>query len=214
MSIGYRIKELRESKKVTQTELAERIGTSKQNIYKYETGVITNIPSDRIEAIAEFFHVSPAYLMGWEDDKTNTVDELINQYDNIKRIQKKKFPLLGEIACGEPIYADEDKESYVMADMDIDADFCLTAKGDSMINARIYDGDIVFIKKMSIVANGDIAAVIIDDEATLKRVYYYPKKNKLVLQAENPKYEPFVYLNEELEQIRILGKAVYFMSEL
>ena len=101
-----------------------------------------------------------------------------------------------------------------MADMDIDADFCLTAKGDSMINARIYDGDIVFIKKMPIVDNGDIAAVIIDDEATLKRVYYYPEKNKLVLQAENPKYEPFVYLNEELEQIRILGKAVYFMSKL
>ena len=214
MSIGYRIKELRESKKVTQTELAERIGTSKQNIYKYETGVITNIPSDKIEAIADFFHVSPAYLMGWEESKISPLDELIKKHSNIKRIQKKKFPLLGEIACGEPIYADEDKESFVMADMDIDADFCLTAKGDSMINARIYDGDIVFIKKMPIVDNGAIAAVIIDDEATLKRVYYYPDKNKLVLQAENPKYEPFVYLNEELEQIRILGKAVYFMSEL
>lgn len=214
MSIGYRIKELRESQKVTQTELAERIGTSKQNIYKYETGVITNIPSDKIEAIAEFFHVSPAYLMGWEENKISPLDELIKKHSNISKIQKKKFPLLGEIACGKPIYADEDKESFVMADMDINADFCLRAQGDSMINARIYDGDIVFIKKMPIVDNGEIAAVIIDDEATLKRVYYYPDKNKLVLQAENPMYEPFVYVGEELDQIRILGKAVYFMSEL
>ena len=115
---------------------------------------------------------------------------------------------------GEPIYADEDKESYVMADMDINADFCLTAKGDSMINARINDGDIVFIRKMPMVNNGDIAAVIIDDEATLKRVYYYPEKNKLILSPENPEYEPLVYINEELNDIRILGKAVYFMSAL
>lgn len=83
--------------------------------------------------------------------------------------------LLGEIACGEPIWADEDRESYVMADTDIKADFCLTAKGDSMINARIYDGDVVFIKQMPMVENGEIAAVIIDNEATLKRVYYYPE---------------------------------------
>ena len=101
-----------------------------------------------------------------------------------------------------------------MADMDINADFCLTAKGDSMINARINDGDIVFIKEMSMVDNGDIAAVIIDDDATLKRVYYYPEDNTIQLIAENPKFKPLIYKNEELDQIRILGKAVYFMSAL
>ena len=122
--------------------------------------------------------------------------------------------MLGNIACGEPIWADEDKESYVMSDMDISADFCLTANGDSMINARIYDGDIVFIRKMPIVNNGEIAAVIIDDEATLKRWYYYKDDNKLMLVAENPKYPPLVYINEELNNIRCLGKAVYFMSAL
>lgn len=198
-------------------ELSKITGISKSSLQRYATGGTKKIPIDCVEAIAKATGTSAKYLMGWEDDKTDSLDDLddlASKYSNIKRIQKKKFPLLGEIACGEPIYADEDKESFVMADMDIDADFCLTAKGDSMINARIYDGDIVFIKKMPIVDNGTIAAVIIDDEATLKRVYYYPEKNKLVLQAENPKYEPFVYLNEELEQIRILGKAVYFMSEL
>lgn len=135
-------------------------------------------------------------------------------YDNLHPIQLKKIPLLGEIACGEPIWADEDKEHYVMADMDIDADFCLTAKGDSMVNARINNGDIVFIKQMTLVQNGEIAAVIIDNEATLKRVYYYPDKNKLVLNPENPAYEPLIYINEELDTVRILGKAVYFMSAL
>ena len=141
-------------------------------------------------------------------------ENIFDKYDNLSPIKLKKFPMLGEIACGEPIWANEDRESYVMADMDINADFCLTAKGDSMINARIYDGDIVFIRKMPIVNNGDIAAVIIENEATLKRLYYYPDKNKLVLNPENPSFEPLVYTDEELNTIRILGKAVYFMSTL
>lgn len=150
--------------------------------------------------------------MGWE--QLGDVATLMDKYDNISPIQLKRFPLLGEIACGEPIFADENKESFVMADMDIRADFCLRAKGDSMINARIYDGNLVFIKEMPMVDNGDIAAVIIDDEATLKKVYYYPDKGKLVLYPENPDYEPFVYIGEEMNTIHIRGKAVYFMSAL
>ena len=215
MTIGERIKSLRESKRITQTELAEKLGTTKQNIYKYENGIITNIPSDKIELMAKCFEVSPGYIMGWEDE--NELDDLsilMEKYDNIRPIKLKRFPLLGEIACGQPIFADEDRESFIMADMDIRADFCLRAKGDSMINARIYDGDVVFIREMPMVDNGDIAAVIIDDEATLKKVYYYPDKGKLVLYPENPDYEPFIYVGEELNTIRILGKAVYFMRPL
>lgn len=214
MAIGERIKQLREKNKISQTELAEHIGVSKQTLYKYETGIVTNIPSDKIEEIAKKFGVSPAYLMGWEEEakKADDLSALMQKYDNIKPIKLKRFPMLGEIACGKPIFADEDREHYIMADMDIDADFCLTAKGDSMINARIYNGDIVFIKEMPIVENGDIAAVIIEDEATLKRVYYYPEKGKLILNPENPSCEPLVYIGDELNYIRILGKAVYFMS--
>ncbi len=210
MTIGNRIKNLRVQRNLSQSELAEMIGTIKQTIYKYETGIITNIPTDKITQLAKIFKVSPAYLMGWDNEEENIFDK----YDNLSPIKLKKFPMLGEIACGEPIWANEDRESYVMADMDINADFCLTAKGDSMINARIYDGDIVFIRKMPIVNNGDIAAVIIENEATLKRLYYYPDKNKLILNPENPSFEPLVYTNEELNTIRILGKAVYFMSAL
>lgn len=114
---------------------------------------------------------------------------------------------MGDIACGEPIFANEEYGSFISTTDDLDVDFCLRAVGDSMIGARIYDGDIVFVRKQSTVDNGEIAAVLIDDEATLKRVYYYPDKNKLVLSPENPKYEPFVYIGEELSEVRILGKA-------
>ena len=164
--------------------------------------------------LAEIFNVSVDYLLGFSNDTDSISRKDLPQYPNIREIRLKKFPVIGKIACGKPIFADEDKESYIMADMDISADFCLIASGDSMVNARINDGDIVFIRESSMVENGDIAAVIIDDEATLKRVYYYPEQDKLVLNAENAKYPPFVYVGEELDHIRILGKAVYFMSAL
>ena len=83
-----------------------------------------------------------------------------------------------------------------------------------MIGAGIHDGDIVFIRKQDIVDNGQVAAVIIDNEATLKRVYFYPDKAKLVLQAENPQYEPLVYVGEELEDIHILGRAIAYQSDV
>ena len=195
-------------------ELSKITGISKSSLQRYATGETKKIPINCIEEIAKATHTSAKWLMGWEEKSNNGSDLslLMEKYDNIKPIKLKRFPMLGEIACGEPVFADEDKEHYVMADMDIHADFCLTAKGDSMINARIYEGDIVFIKEMPIVENGDIAAVIIDDEATLKRVYYYPNDNMLQLVAENPKYKPLIYQGEELNHIRILGKAVYFMS--
>ena len=169
-----------------------------------------NIKLSTLEKIADYFGVTIDYLLGKEEKSTDNVDAL-GRY-GIFPITYKKFRVLGEIACGKPIYADEDRETVILADSKINADFCLYAKGDSMIGARIMDGDIVFIKQCSMVQNGEIAAVIIEDEATLKRVYYYPDKNKIVLSAENPKYEPFVYIGEELNSIRILGKAVAFQS--
>lgn len=171
---------------------------------------------DKIEQMARYFGVRKSDLIErhLEQNDEDELETLMSQFDNIRPVKLKRFPLLGEIACGEPIFADEDRESFVMADMDIRADFCLRAKGDSMTGARIYDGDIVFIKEMPMVDNGDIAAVIIDDEATLKRVYYFPENGKLILNPENPAFEPLVYVGEELNEIRILGKAVYFMSAL
>lgn len=145
-------------------------------------------------------------------DRAHENSSVQNLPANVQSLRTYKIPLLGDIACGEPIFADEQREMFVEVSEDIKADFCLKAKGDSMINARINNGDIVFIKSQSIVDNGEIAAVIIEDEATLKRVYYYPQSNKVVLSPENPRYEPLIYEGEELDRIRILGKAVAFQS--
>ena len=160
------------------------------------------------QRIADYFGVSVDYLLGNTDEIRTPLPS------NIFPITRKRFRMLGAIACGEPRYADEDHETYIEAADNIQADFCLRAKGDSMIGARINDGDIVFIREQPIVEDGEIAAVIIDDEATLKRVKYNKEKQQLTLFPANDKYDPLVFIGEELNQIRILGKAVCFMSNL
>ncbi len=209
MSIGKRIKEIRISKNITQDELALKIGTTKQTIYKYENEIVTNIPSQKIELISNALNTTPDYLMGWSDKSTDDLYSI----PGINPIPKTyKRPRLGTIACGEPILAEENIETYDDIPDNIKCDFTLVCKGDSMINARINDGNIVYIKQQSQVDNGEIAAVLIDNEATLKRVYIY--EDKVVLQPENTKYPPFVYTKEEMNNIRILGKAVGFTSLL
>ena len=213
MTVGEKIREARLKKGYTQTELAELLGyKSRSSINKIEVEG-RDIPRSSVIKFAKALDVTPAYLMGWEDEP-KPEQSLYDRFDNLHPVKLKRFPLLGEIACGEPIYAEEDHESYVSADADIRADFCLKAKGDSMINADIHDGDVVFIRSQSMVENGEIAAVIVEDEATLKRVYYDRENNRLQLIAENPRYAPLVYTGEELNYIRILGKAVTLMREL
>ena len=179
----------------------------KNDIHYYLTG--DSVPGqDKLSVLGLGLNVSEAWLMGFDVPmERGTVEQF-------KRVSTQRVPLLGEIACGEPIIAEESFECYVEAGTNIKCDFCLRARGDSMINARIYDGDIVFIRQQSIVNNGEIAAVIIDNEATLKRVYLNRAEGKLVLQAENPSYEPLVDVGEELDHIRILGKAVAFQSDV
>ena len=199
-------------------ELSKRTNIPKSALQRYATGETEKVPIDRIKLIAQATHVSDIYLMGWDDivnnDDEHVDDKNIFDYSNILPIKTKKVPLLGKIACGQPIFAEESHGEYVSLDDGVNADFALVCKGDSMVGARIYDGDIVFIRDQSIVDNGEIAAVIIDEEVTLKRVYYYREDNKLILSPENTKYAPLVYVNEELDQIRILGKAVAFQSKL
>ena len=156
--------------------------------------------------------VSETWLMGYDVPMNGETRQ--EWPEGITPIVTRRYPMLGEIACGQPIFASEERESYVESGTAINADFCLTCKGDSMTGARIYDGDIVFVRSQEMVENGQIAAVIIEDAVTLKRVFYYPEKGKLVLQAENPKYEPLVYVGDELNEIRILGKAVAFQSDV
>lgn len=214
MTIGERIKHRREELCITQTWLAEQIGTSKQNLYKYENGIIANIPTEKIEAIAKALHTTPAYLMGWSKEPTLTA-AAPSIPDNIIPMPKmKRIPLIGTIACGKPILAVESADDTVTLPEDIDADFSLRCKGDSMVNARIFDGDIVYIKQRPMVENGEIAAVIIGEEATLKRVYYTPGSDRITLRACNPVYPDMEYEGESLSAIHILGKAVAFTSTI
>ncbi len=208
------IKNLREEKGLSQEELAKMTGyTSRSSIAKIEKGEV-DLQRSKIIAFANALGVQPGDLMGWNIDDSSAPKPNNESFDNIFPVSVKKFPLLGEISCGEPIFANEDRESYVLAGTDIDADFCVQARGDSMIGARILDGDIVFIKETNIVNNGEIAAIAIDDEVLLKRIYYFPNENLLTLQSENPKYAPKNYSGEQLDHVRIMGRAVCFQSDV
>ena len=214
-----RIKELRKKAGLTLEALGEILGTSKQTVHRYETEIIKNIPWERVIELARALGTTPSTLLGWDERGRGGVrgDGRSANTEALGMPERELFgnpmlPVLGEIACGQPIFASETKGDYIPAPVGTDADFCLIASGDSMKGARIYDGDIVFIRAASEVKNGEIAAVIIDDEATLKRVYYFPEDEKLILAPENPRYPPIVYVGSELEKIRILGKAVAFQS--
>ena len=204
--VGKRIREYRRSLGLSMEDVARAIGVSRQTVHRYENGTINNIPRAKIDRMAALFHITGATLLGYAEPAF--------PYDNALPVGRRRLPLLGEITCGEPRYADEEQGSVVVSEHSPMADFCLRARGDSMVGARIHDGDLVFVRSCSTVENGEIGVVVIEDEATLKRVYYYPREQKLILVAENPAYAPLVFLGSELEQIRILGKAVAFQSRL
>lgn len=208
MQIGEKIKLLRVSQGKTLEDIGKIVGVGKSTVKKWESGAIKNMRRDKIALLAKALDTSPAYLMGWEDETDNSLDNLP---DNIIPLPKmKKIPLVGEIACGIPILADENIKEYLACPNGIHADFCLKCKGDSMIGSRIYNGDIVYIKKQEIVDNGEIAAVLIDGEATLKKVYITP--SKVTLRASNPLYDDIVVDNRN--DVHILGLAVAFFSSL
>lgn len=206
MAIKDRLKSQRAHKNMTLEEVARKVGVTRATIQKYENGIIANIPSDKIEALAEALDTTPAYIMGWDENQA-AVPGILPLPAN------KAYPLVGDIACGTPILAEENITEYIQFPGDLNADFCLRCKGDSMVDARIFDGDIVFIRKQVEVSNGEIAAVQIgEDTATLKRVYRSEDGNTLTLMAANPAYAPMVYSGEQLASVRILGKAVNFLS--
>ena len=178
-----RLKLLRRESGLSQQDFAKQLGTSKSSVNMYERG--EREPGiETLEAIADYFNVDMDYLLGksdhrsksaWLEDIDNSIDlDILRsqvKFENLFPIERKRYPLIGTIACGKPITANEEKELTV-------------------------------------------AAVVIDDEATLKRVNYYPEKNLLILKAENPDYEDLVYTGEQLDHIIILGKAVAFQSDV
>jgi len=199
MTVGERIRQRRKQIGLSVDFVANELGKDRATIYRYESDEIENLPLPILIPLAKVLKTTPMYLMGWDDQVTS--------------YRTKKVPMLGHTAAGEPMFVAEQRcEYYIEVSEDVNVDYCLKIKGDSMINARIQDGDMVFFRQQPVVENGEIAVVAIDNEVTLKR--FYRNDGGVILKPENSKYQPKFYTEEDFKEIRILGKAVLFQSLL
>lgn len=205
--IYERIKSRREELGLTTEELAQRMGyKTRSSITKIETGK-ADIPQSKVKAFARALQTTTAYLMG-DDDAREARPTIPAGFEPLPEMAM--VPLVGTIACGTPILAEQNVEARIGVPAAWRADFALTCKGDSMA-PRYLDGDIVCIRCQPQVENGQIAAVLIGEEATLKR--FYQNGDTVTLQAENPAYSPLVYRGEELNEIRVEGRVVGFCRQ-
>lgn len=187
------ISEILREKDISQSELARRVGMAKSAISRYFSGT-RDFPVNRIGDFAEALGVTPEYLLGID----------LTSIKNISVNQVEPVPVLGTIAAGVPTFAEENIEDYLWLDKSLFVDFSLKVKGDSMKDADIQDGEIALFRKQSTVDNGDIAAVVIEDEATLKQVYY--TDDKMILKPANEKYAPIIVSEEQ--PAYIIGKLI------
>ena len=203
--LSTRLRLRREELGLSQEELAQRMGyRSKSSITKLEKG-INDIPQSKVEELAAALQTTPAYLLGL--DPPCPPPPGFEPLPAMTRV-----PLVGSIACGSPITAEQNIESYIGVPAAWHADFALTCHGDSMA-PTICDGDIVCIRCQPEVEQGEIAAVRIGDEATLK--HFHRQGDAVMLIADNAAVcPPMVYTGPQLEDIRIEGKAVGFCRGL
>lgn len=207
------LKKLLNERGLAQVDVAKAINVSPQTFNTWVKGIA--IPRmGKIQALADYFNVLKSELVDEQQPTTPTTDYSKYGLISLENRRTKKVPILGDVACGVPIYADETYDDYIEVDEDIKVDFALRTKGDSMIGDNIVDGDIVLVKKVSMVEPHEIAVVVINDEATLKRVRYDRKNNIVMLEASNPNVPVKLYVGEELERINILGKAVLLQRKL
>lgn len=205
MGVGENLRRIRNARKLSQEMLARKSTVSQSAISAIEREEKAPTAST-LTLLAKALGCVPSDLLE-EKEKALQVSGLLP-------VTTHRVPLLGTVHCGEPSFAEQEFESYVEAGAEIHADFALRAEGDSMTGARIQDGDIVFIRRQDTVNNGEIAAVLIDDEAALKRIRYLPG-GMTMLQAENPAYEPiFIGGEGETRVVRILGKAIAFQGDV
>ena len=204
-----RLKYLMKTKNLKQSDILEKISergeyVSKSALSQYVNG--QSLPDQsKLTILSQALGVSEVWLMGYGDTEAQNIKNIL-----FVKPSTKKIPVIGTIAAGEPLLAVENIEDYIDLDEKIKADFALRVRGDSMVGANIFDGDIVFIRKQPDVDDGEIAAVIIEDSATLKRVFKLD--DKVMLKAENPRYKP-IMLNGD-KSVYIIGKAVYKLSEV
>lgn len=191
-SFYTRFKKVFDESGMSQTELAKITGIRASSISDYYNGKY--IPKqDKVTLLANALNVSPSWLYCTTGDETSEEYPLPDNLIPIKKVNK--IPIVGTIAAGTPILATENIESYLLLDQEYKADFALRVKGDSMVDAGINDGDVALIVKNKPIDNGEIYAVMIDESATLKKIYRH--EDCLTLQACNSKYEPIVVREED-----------------
>lgn len=198
--ISKRILDILLNKEISYGELAEKTGIPKSALQRYATGQTEKIPIDRLEKIATAIGTSAAYLMGWAPEERPAIPTGFSPMPETELV-----PRIGRIACGDPITAEENVEDQDKVLKSWHADFTLVCCGDSMV-PKIEDGDVVAIRSQPAVENGEIAAVRIGDEATLKRVFLHP--DYIELRPLNPEYDSIIRRREEMSDIRIEGLAV------
>lgn len=199
-TIYERIRARRIELGLTVEELAKKMGyKDKSSISKIENGK-ADIPQSKVIAFARALNTTTAYLMGIDTAKEISIPAGFQPLPKRDRI-----PRVGQIACGTPILAEENVEAYDEVPSDWHADFTLLCQGDSM-EPKIKDGDVVAIHSQPMVENGEVAAVLIDGEATLKRVFLFD--DHIELRAENPTFPTILRIGEDMNTITIEGKAV------
>ena len=203
--VSKRIKQALDYKDMSQQELSRISGVSKSSISQYISQF--SAPSKMTaERLARALGVNPLWIMGLDVPMKQDNPASDTGFDNIFALNIRRYPMLGSVACGKPIFMSEER-NYYMSGTDIKADFCFRAKGNSM-SGTIQDGDIVFVRQQPEVENGEIAAVAIDDEATVKRFYQDPETKTITLVPDNKSYPPLVYTESGGKKVYILGKVV------
>lgn len=204
-SIAERLSQAIMESGVSYRKISELSGVPKSAVQRYAKMETEKIPVERMKAIANAIGANSAYIMGWigADEAEGGRRALPANVQRISGLHMHSIPMIGEIAAGEPIYADQDYETFVPGPMG--ADFALTVRGDSMEPTYIT-GDIVYLRQQDDVYDGQVAAVIIDEEATLKHVYHIP--NGLTLVSDNTAYPPRVVTLPDHDSIRILGLVI------
>lgn len=206
MTTGERMKQRRKEIGFSAEKVAERLGVSPATIYRYEKGDIEKVPVDSLAELAKILQTTPAYLMGWEEQPAPAASREPTVPPGFEPMPALDVvPLVGRIACGTPITAEENIEQMVCVPSRWHSTFTLTCKGDSM-EPRIHDGDLVAIRSQPEVENGEIAAVRIGEEATLKHVYLH--ENFIELRPENPAFSSIILSREDMNTVVIEGKAV------
>lgn len=214
-NLNENIKKWRLKKGFTLAYMSENLGVAEATFQRYESGVIKNIKYEHIVKMAILFNITPQVLMGWKEENIKKDD--LSQIKNILDLKEVNIPVIGQIPCTTPQEAVEnaiEKTFQFPEDFKINFDYVLKCDGDSMINAGIYNNDFVFIKKQDIVNNGEIAVILIDGNATLKRFYYDLEENNITLLPENPQHPPKTYGGDKLNSIKIIGKAIAVLNWL